>query len=318
LAPDKSYKILLNISAFIISAFLCFVVSEYAVRLLRLSKTHNSYDAINLAAYSPEKNSFGWRDREFTKKKNLNTYRIVCIGDSVTEGYKVEVKKTYAKVLESILLRLNYTVEVINAGRCGNNTPANLATVETAMQFQPDLIIYQFGLNDIEGLEHMEHVSVSSSKGQQVSGKNHFNLKAVLRKSALYLALAERYNYLKLKLGYRHWAFEEWHIKDALWEKEFIKLKNGLSKSKINAKILIIYMPYDFQIYSNREETLAPSKKLTTFCQVNSYDFIDFTQVFKIQKNKYKIFLDDCHLSEVGNKMTAEYLADFIRNYYFL
>lgn len=311
----RSYKVLLNICVFIIAAFLCLAACEYAVRLLHLSKTYNSYDAVNMAAYSPKKNSSGWRDKEFTKNKKLNTFRIICIGDSVTEGYKVDIEKTYAKVLEDRLLGLNCAAEVINAGACGNNTSANLATIKTAMQFQPDLIIYQFGLNDIEGLEHMEHVSIGSSKGQQGPTRQQDNLKVMLRKSALYLALAERYNYLRLKLGYKHWSFNEWYIEDSLWEKEFVKLSNGLAEAEINAKILIIYMPYDFQIYSSREEILVPSKKLSKFCQDNSYNFINFTQIFKTQRNRYNIFLDDCHLSEFGNKIVANYLADFIRNH---
>jgi len=301
---------------FIFAAFLSLVASEFAARVLHLSKTCNSYTGLiraeGKAAYSPKKNSYGWRDREFARTKELNTIRIACIGDSVTEGYRVELKDTFPKVLEDKLLGMNYDVEVINAGVSGNNTSKNLSTLKAIVQFNPDLIIYQFGLNDIEGYEHMESISIKASTNFYNKPKKHFDLKAILRKSVLYLALAERYNYLKLKSGYKNWAFNEWDIKDALWEKEFIKLKEGFIEAYNHSEILIIYIPYDFQIYSSKEETLIPSKKLNKFCQDNGYYFIDFTKIFKTQKNKYNIFLDDCHLSNYGNQIVAFYLENFI------
>lgn len=308
----KSYQALLNICMFIFFLFVSLVICEFATRWLHLSKTYNSYNPKNMATYSLEKNSCGWRDREFTKSKKLNKIRIACIGDSVTEGYKVESKKTFPKILEDRLLGMNCDAEVINAGVCGNNTSGNLSTLKTVMNFNPDLIIYQFGLNDIDGLEHMERVSGEGLTNSNDTTKKQLNLKAILRKSALYLALAERYNYLRLKSGYRNWVFDEWYVKDALWEKEFINLNNGFIEAQVHSKIVIIYMPYDFQIYSSREETLIPSKKLSKFCHDNNYDFIDFTEIFKTQKNKYNIFLDDCHLSDYGNKIVAEHLEKFI------
>ena len=143
----KGYTILLNICVFIFSTFLSLVASEFAARALHLSKTYNSYTGLiraeGKAAYSPKKNSYGWRDREFAKTKGLKTIRIACIGDSVTEGYRVEVKNTFSKVLEDKLLRMNCNAEVINAGVSGNNTSKNLSVLKDIRQFNPDLIIYQ-------------------------------------------------------------------------------------------------------------------------------------------------------------------------------
>ncbi|MFH1478587.1 MAG: GDSL-type esterase/lipase family protein [Candidatus Omnitrophota bacterium] len=270
-----------------------------------------------MAGYTLEKNSRGWKDREFIKDKRIDIFRIACIGDSVTEGYRVELENIFPKILERYLQDIPYDVEVMNLGRGGNTTSDNLKALKGAMEFSPDLIIYQFGLNDIEGFEHMEHISDESNmtiRGITVKKKNNFNLKSCLAKSVLYLTLAERYNYVKLKAGYNNWAFDEWDVKDAMWEKEFTKLKEVFDEIKKTSNVLVAYLPYDFQVYSSREEAFGPSKRLGRFCQDNGYYFLDFTAVFKAQSDRYSIFLDDCHLSDYGHRITADYLKDFILN----
>ena len=294
-------------------------IGEFAARLFHLSKTYNSYPWLlqkgSSVTYSPEKNSYGWRDREFTKRKKINTLRIACIGDSVTEGYRVKLENTFPKILEDKFQDMNYDIEVMNLGSCGNTTSDNLSAVKAVMDFSPDLIVYQFGLNDIEGFEHVKRISHRDgmpTSNVAIKKKKEFNLKALLRKSVLYLALAERYNYLKLKVGYRNWAFDEWDIKDAMLEREFTKLKKAFSEIQNRSKILIIYVPYDFQVYSTREEVFVLSRKLDKFCQDNNYYFVDFTRIFKVQKDRYNLLLDDSHLSNYGNEIVAKYLGDFI------
>ena len=314
----KKYStIFFNVFTFIIAFFVSLVLGECIARVFHLSKTHNSYSHLvcidKKTGYPPHKNSYGWKDREFTKVKKRGAVRIACIGDSVTEGYRIETENTFPKVLESRLQGLRYDAEVMNLGRGGNDTVDNLKSLKVAMEFSPDIIIYQFGMNDIESFEHRERCGVSIAHNRPRENKD-FNIKAVLRKSVLYLALAERYNYFKLMAGCKNWAFTEWDIKDYMWEKEFFKLKNGFSEVKDRVKIMVCYMPYDFQVYSSSEEALASSERIHKFCMDNHYYFVDFTKIFRTQRNKYGIFLDDAHLSEYGNRIAGEYLADFVAN----
>ena len=315
---QKHFSLFLNIFLFIVFLFLSLTACEFAARTLRLSKTYNSYPDFKSGTvnqvYSVKKNLYDWRDREFSKNKKINTFRIACIGDSVTEGYRVKLQNTFSKILEDSFQKMNYKVEVMNLGKCGNATPENLSTVMTVVEFNADLIIYQFGMNDVKGFEHRESVAQKEGAPSGITAGNakQFNFKNILRKSVLYLALAERYNYLKLKTGCKTWVFDEWNIKDSMWEKEFSKFNKTFTEVQGRVRILMIYMPYDFQVYSPREEALAPSKKLGKFCQDSNIYFLDFTRVFKDQEKKYDIFLDDCHLSDKGHKIVAEYLKHFI------
>src|SRR5947209_20240288 len=48
-------------------------------------------------------NSDGFRDREFSPAKPAGTQRIVCVGDSYTYGWGVDVRDSYPKQLERAL-----------------------------------------------------------------------------------------------------------------------------------------------------------------------------------------------------------------------
>lgn len=100
-------------------------------------------------------NSYGLRDQEVSLEKLPNTYRIFAVGDSFTYGHGVQREQTWVKQLEALLndARDNaFQYEVLNGGVPGYNTQQELIHFkEIGQQFQPDLLILQFTLNDAEG-----------------------------------------------------------------------------------------------------------------------------------------------------------------------
>lgn len=306
-------NILILTAALIVSV----IIGEIAARALNLSKTYSSYPwrlkEGEKTRYRPEKNSDGYRDREFVRSKPEGVFRIACIGDSVTEGYRVALDKTFSKLLEQNLGKNYGEIEVMNLGVSGYATTDNMRTLALALDFDPDIIIYQFGMNDIEGFEHIDRAGAETDTPSSTEPpREPFSIKSLLRKSVLYLALAERYNYLKLTWGKRNWAFDEWNITFEQWEKEFAKLKQGFDEVGGQIPIVMIYIPYDFQVFSPREEVFDVPERISVFCEAQFCYFLDFTAVFKDEKNPYGLFLDDCHLSEYGHRIVAERLSDFI------
>ena len=100
-------------------------------------------------------NSHGMRDREYPVAKPRHTFRILAIGDSFTYGQGVAQAETYAKRLEAMLNeRLGdrgIHFEVLNAGVRGYNTHQEMIHLqEIGLQFDPDLILVGFVLNDAE------------------------------------------------------------------------------------------------------------------------------------------------------------------------
>ncbi|QAZ69603.1 hypothetical protein C3Y92_20225 (plasmid) [Solidesulfovibrio carbinolicus] len=99
-------------------------------------------------------NNFGHRDRDFIIPKPDNTYRIVLIGDSYTEGAGLSRQQTMGYLLErqiTKLLRDTANVEVYNLGHCGMNTKEEVdVLLHDGDKLQPDLVFLNYVMNDAE------------------------------------------------------------------------------------------------------------------------------------------------------------------------
>jgi lysophospholipase L1-like esterase len=99
-----------------------------------------------------------------TKAKPAGTFRIVCLGDSVTFGYRVPVVwpdkpkdydpewLPYPMLLEKELRKanLNRQIEVLDMAVPGYTTHQGLAWLRRDIDYlQPDLVIASFGWNDV-------------------------------------------------------------------------------------------------------------------------------------------------------------------------
>ena len=98
-------------------------------------------------------NSRGWRDREHTFDKPPSTFRILSVGDSVTNGHGVNVEEIYTKRLEALLNESppspsrSYKLVLITQGALNSEQEAHLVEVE-GLRYEPDLIVVGYVLND--------------------------------------------------------------------------------------------------------------------------------------------------------------------------
>jgi lysophospholipase L1-like esterase len=103
-------------------------------------------------------NSKGLRGPDHTPLPEPGVFRIAIVGDSVTMASGAGEEDAYAAQLEKWLNTGSAEVryEVINAGLGGINARQVMKRLEMVMrEYRPDLIVYGFTLNDIEG-EHYE------------------------------------------------------------------------------------------------------------------------------------------------------------------
>jgi len=71
--------------------------------------------------------------------------KIVCIGDSITEGYQIAKDSCWPSLLNS-----ESAYEIINSGICGDTTAGMLARFhEMVIVHQPNYVIIMGGANDI-------------------------------------------------------------------------------------------------------------------------------------------------------------------------
>jgi lysophospholipase L1-like esterase len=99
-------------------------------------------------------NSLGFRDtRDYERQKRPNTFRILILGDSVTFGHGCVFETTYPRLLEERLRAWKPAVDwqVWNLSVPGYNTSQELAQLRgAAAQWQPDLAIVSFYINDLD------------------------------------------------------------------------------------------------------------------------------------------------------------------------
>jgi len=84
--------------------------------------------------------------------KEPGTYRIVCMGGSTTQGYRVEPQESYPAVLQTLLDERFEpgAFEVINAGSCWHTTQHTLFKyLSNICDYQPDMIIEMHAWNDL-------------------------------------------------------------------------------------------------------------------------------------------------------------------------
>jgi lysophospholipase L1-like esterase len=92
-------------------------------------------------------NAGGLREaREFTHARTAGKRRVLCLGDSFTNGLGVQGPETFAKVAEQLL---QPDFEVLNAGISATGTAEQLAWFELEGKlYQPDVVVLAFCVND--------------------------------------------------------------------------------------------------------------------------------------------------------------------------
>jgi hypothetical protein len=94
-------------------------------------------------------NSAGMRDREHTKQKPANTYRIAIVGDSFCEAMQVPLEQTFWHLLEDRLTACpalaGKQIEVLNFGVSNYGTAQELIALRTRVwDYAPDLVVLAF------------------------------------------------------------------------------------------------------------------------------------------------------------------------------
>lgn len=175
LATMQLKKTLGNIALMILSLVLSFAVGEIAVRLLYKNQTvlypryHTDYQfgRYTIRGTRPNAefwhtsidgswlfvtNSKGFRNtKEFTYKKPDNTFRVLSLGDSHTQGHEVRQDLTFSATLERFLNQHKPPAEVINAGVSGFGNSEELVLLENeGFKYNPNVVVLAFFANDFE------------------------------------------------------------------------------------------------------------------------------------------------------------------------
>ena len=143
-------------------------------------------------------NAQGFRaDEPILRQPEAGVKRIICLGDSVTFGYRVQRKEAYPHQLEKILCQRG-RYQVINAGVVGYSSYQARRYLESELfDYRPDIIITYLGINDSNPASREDHQrSVGSPGIQLVGGLGLFRLLRRLRGTPLPDQFTKRRVYL--------------------------------------------------------------------------------------------------------------------------
>ncbi|NDA66636.1 MAG: hypothetical protein EBY09_08345 [Verrucomicrobia bacterium] len=148
-------------------------------------------------------------DREFARPKPAGVYRVLCLGDSHTQGYEVRQEHTFAMVLERFLNAQGLRAEVINAGISGFGTAEEVAYLESeGVKWEPDAVVLGFFANDYE--DNLKAGLFELEGGGSLKAVKHEHLPGVSVQDKLYAVPGTRW------LGEHSYAYA--HVFNLVWE----------------------------------------------------------------------------------------------------
>ncbi|HVN83322.1 MAG TPA: arylesterase [Candidatus Binatia bacterium] len=88
-------------------------------------------------------------DTRADSRLNHHPLTVLCLGDSLTEGFGVAEAEAYPAILEDRLHAAGYTgARVINAGVTASTSASGMSRLQERLPAQPDLLILELGIND--------------------------------------------------------------------------------------------------------------------------------------------------------------------------
>jgi len=97
----------------------------------------------------------GLRDREHATAKTAGTWRVACLGDSVTLGWGVRPSQAWPQVLEALGEASGRDLEVMNVALGGWSTRQELiAWRRIVRRYRPDQVLIGICLNDVAEMQN--------------------------------------------------------------------------------------------------------------------------------------------------------------------
>ncbi|MBU1913538.1 MAG: hypothetical protein KKB22_08400 [Candidatus Omnitrophica bacterium] len=251
-----------------------------------------------------------FRGRHHPLVKPKDTFRIICMGDSTTQGFLLRrslppFNEAYPYMLEELFHKNNMkNFEVINAGTGGYTSFQGLRFLKRdLLNYDPDLLIIWFGTNDVA------NAIFFSDKEQKTQDKTIAKVDTFLSRSKfcqLYRqALFRLMYYLTQEIGSKKRVSAEDYCCN-------LKEMANLAKEKGIIPVFIIpFIRTDSQVLSFKViNSCKEYAKIFSEFLDNGVVVIDLSLMFKDKGDLDSYFIDVCHLTFKGNKAVSEIIYD--------
>lgn len=260
-------------------------------------------------------NSTGYSDVEWKEKKDSNEFRILCLGDSFTEGDGAHEDSCYPAFLKRKMVSLKAPVNIMNAGKCGSDPFFSYLNYKDILhKFTPNLIIQTISTNDLiddisvrGGLERFkpDYTLVFRKPNQLIE-----TIYAISYTSRIFFHLA----------GYNELLVNRWkYIRNSQTDRKKVKqLFNAYSKLTKNnkTKLLIVLLPNKYELETTYLPYLNTLKNDLLSKGYLVYDLRDYYKDYIMSNNKkieeYYWSIDGHHNAK-GYEMMSSGIFDAIK-----
>jgi len=321
----------LGIVLSLVSIALCLLVAEVVLRvrhdsmLQDMEAARKGAELCTATSEAPEliytgipghcgTNSQGYRDHEYSFRKDPGVFRAVVIGDSVAAGLGVDMEDTFAKVLER---RLNSAwaaegkrAEVVVLALNGYSTSQQLYLLEhQAFRYAPDVVVWSYVLND--PADPVYH----DANGQ--IGAYHFRPKLHIVsfiKEKLFL-IREKFRWHNCKRGeyhaLLHCAYRE-EIRSDIARIAAVSAAHGVPV------IFMIHPVFEEADDFNRYSLAPVHAALAADASAVGLSVLDLLPAYKAYKPREvarstATGIDPWHPNKAGHRVAAEALFDYLR-----
>lgn len=306
-------------------------------------------------------NSLGLRGPEISSHKPPGTFRILVLGDSVTFGVRIDQANIYTARLEQLLNQWAQSnqktlkIEVLNPSTCGWNTFQEVSYLKHyASQLQPDLILLQFSMNDIDDpLVHMGttifyHIKelppeyFPAPPGDSLRNNIITRTPADITFAELIHSLGSRYSRfyalgesaltrLKQKIQrqtpsqklWLSWCVEKLADPNATentWLRRQFNRLNRICAALNLPNCTVVIFPLSYQLNTTNHIYLSAIENVKRLAQSENLPVLDLTPAFSqvSQNDQFYLYLpyDASHLNKRGHQYVAELLQKYLVDTY--
>ncbi len=262
-----------------------------------VSEWHNTPDGRTFWVVRGEGyNREGMRDRDHAVPKPPDTFRVICLGDSVTLGHGVKRSESYPFLLEAFFQQLGLPMrfEVFTIAASGWSTLQQATAYrELARKYGPDQVFLGLCFNDVAEMQN--------NLTRPPPGAVSF----LMRHSALARWTVDARG-REVHSVRELFVEPEPEAVSAGWERVFeqiLALRNDVAAD--GASLSVVIFPFRFQLEPGAPPPLAQAK-VAAFCRRQEIPCFDLLET--LRPAGPAAMIDESHLSPEGARLTAEAL----------
>lgn len=264
-------------------------------------------------------NRLGFRGAELTRAKPPGEIRILMLGDSFTFGDFVDDEHTLPAQLEARLQKAGVSARVVNAGLAAATITEEVEMAKRVLSLSPDLVILQFGENDVTELS--QHPTVWEQLAANRRSKSRLPLSIaypILRRTAVWHLFLLTRARARARTLQNTWTSTMGEAGASLNEALRARYRDGLQGfasllRSANIPLVFVVCPGHRSLDPTKEEQVSWAVGTARDLGISTVNIALGFRASGLPATTLYLLPHDGHPSPRGHAVAAEYLAAELR-----